>query len=539
MTTIRIQPDQVRTSGVAAVVSGDDLRAQATALRSASLPPMTAPVAARYQSSLASISARLGSLANAYGSVGEELQVRAAAAEVADAPSASRSASAGAAVAGSVLTTASIVGLGGTTGIARLRMSGASVVASTASGLRLTIPVPGMRPAAAPGAARAAPDPHRAAHSRRAASREVAASTLLRGAPAAIVRRVTYCAPSAAGRSGAIAMSIARGDAIDPTGKLAGEHRAERRDSGGRLVAVDLPAFDESDRGQWACWMASSAPEGVPPVLPVMVALARSGMRNLPAGGDDVGFFGLDADSAYAPPGFGVGRETQPDTRWWELHPEAQLEHVSRRLGDVGGGLRTPDLDDPQALGRWAADAVPGADPEQLADAHGAAAELVGSCRRSHAARIAGQNALSVARGQLGVHELGANAGPEVNRYLASAGVSSGNPWCASFVNWSLQESGHELPGTGWASVSTWVHAAQSGQHGLQIVDPAHARPGDVVAYDWGGQSDFGHDGHIGFLDSHVEGGRFTAVEGNAQDAVTRMDRSLDSGRIMFIRMAA
>jgi hypothetical protein len=80
------------------------------------------------------------------------------------------------------------------------------------------------------------------------------------------------------------------------------------------------------------------------------------------------------------------------------------------------------------------------------------------------------------------------------------------------------------------------VHAAETGTHGLQFVDPGDARPGDIVAYDWGGQSDFGQDGHIGLLESTVHGGSFTAVEGNAGDAVTRMQRSLGSGHVVFIR---
>jgi hypothetical protein len=96
------------------------------------------------------------------------------------------------------------------------------------------------------------------------------------------------------------------------------------------------------------------------------------------------------------------------------------------------------------------------------------------------------------------------------------------------------------MPGQGWAAVTNWVHAAENHQHGLQIVDAAHARPGDIVAYDWGHDGDFGADGHIGFLDSKVDpSGHFTAVEGNAQDAVTRMDRNLGMAKIVFIRAGA
>jgi hypothetical protein len=263
-------------------------------------------------------------------------------------------------------------------------------------------------------------------------------------------------------------------------------------------------------------------------------------MRNMPAASDEVGFFGLDPAKTYAPPGAGLAPGTRPESDWWAENPDAQLDHVMGRLRETGGGVRTDDLDDPDALGRWASEAAPGVDAAQFQDAHTAADELVSHCRQLHAAGGAGAGgALGVAQSQLGVHEAGTNAGPEVNRYLASAGVPSGNPWCASFVTWSLHESGHDMPGQGWASVATWVGAAEGGQHGLQIVDASAARPGDIVAYDWGGGADFAADGHIGFLESSVQDGHFTAVEGNSQDAVTRMDRTTGVGNVVFIRLAA
>jgi hypothetical protein len=103
-------------------------------------------------------------------------------------------------------------------------------------------------------------------------------------------------------------------------------------------------------------------------------------------------------------------------------------------------------------------------------------------------------------------------------------------------VTWSLQQAGHDMSGSGWAAVSTWVHAAQAGQNGLQIISAEQARPGDIVAYDWGHGSDFGADGHIGLLESGVQDGRFIALEGNAGDAVARMGRSMDEANIVFIR---
>ena len=80
---------------------------------------------------------------------------------------------------------------------------------------------------------------------------------------------------------------------------------------------------------------------------------------------------------------------------------------------------------------------------------------------------------------QLGVAEVGgANRGQQVEEYLAAAKVAPGNPWCASFVTWSLEKAGHKMPGGGWAAVQTWVRNAEQGKNGLQIVSAEDARPG-------------------------------------------------------------
>ena len=137
-----------------------------------------------------------------------------------------------------------------------------------------------------------------------------------------------------------------------------------------------------------------------------------------------------------------------------------------------------------------------------------------------------------------GVRETGgANRGPQVEEYLAAAKVAPGNPWCASFITWSLEQAGHKMPGGGWAAVQTWVRNAEQGNNGLKIVSAEEARPGDIVAYDWGGQNDFGADGHIGFLKSDVKDGKFTALEGNNDDKVGDVPRSTSGANVVFIRV--
>jgi hypothetical protein len=541
MTRIRIDPDQVRTAGLAAVTCGDDLRAQAAQLQALALPAMPAAMAARHRTAIQSAAARIGAVAGDHGAIGQELQVRALAADAADSAGGAAAPGAGRVLASAVSTTATITGVGGAPATVTLTTTGARVAAATSSGLRLTIADALERePGANVATPVSAPDPHASAHEREAASREVQAVQPVGGPPAAALAQAVAAPVAVAARGGGAAL---HGDAIDPSALPAGEHRALHAAVVGTPAPVHRPEAHDDDRQDWACWMAASAAHaGLPPALPVMMALARSGLSNLPGASSDVGFFGLDPSHTYAPPGAGVGPGMRPDPGWWATNPDAQLHHVLRGLHATGGGVRTQDLDDPDALGRWAAEALPGADAAQFQDAHAAAGELVSHCKGMHAAAgvgVGSGGALRVAQSQLGVHETGVNTGPEVSRYLAAAGAAPGNPWCASFVTWSLHESGHDMPGHGWAAVSTWVDAAQSHAHGLQLVDPAHARPGDIVAYDWGGGGDFGSDGHIGFLDSHVHDGNFTAVEGNSQDAVVRMDRSMDAGNVVFIRLVA
>ena len=104
-------------------------------------------------------------------------------------------------------------------------------------------------------------------------------------------------------------------------------------------------------------------------------------------------------------------------------------------------------------------------------------------------------------------------------------------------MTWSLEQSGRKMEGGGWAAVQTWVRAAEAETNDLEIVSAEDARPGDIVTYDWGDQEDFGADGHIGFLASNVEGGKFTALEGNNQDAVMNVPRATDQANVKFIRI--
>src|SRR4051794_10484120 len=323
-------------------------------------------------------------------------------------------------------------------------------------------------------------------------------------------------------------------------------------------AAVDLSGApgaypgDSAPREQIAAWMAAEAQKrGLPPQLPVMASLVESGMKNLNFGdADSVGFFQMR-----------VGIWNQGDYAGFPDKPELQLkwfldnaETVKKQRLAAG-----QPIDDPNQFGNWIADVERPAEQFRgryqlkLDEADGllkaapppAAAPAVAEQAAAAVAPAGGGGgsslgaaALSVAQSQKGVREVGgANVGPQVDQYLAAAKVAPGNPWCASFITWSLEQAGHKMPGGGWAAVATWVQNAEQGNNGLKVVSAEDARPGDIVAYDFGGGSDFGSDGHIGFLDSTVQNGKFTALEGNNNDAVNVVPRQLGGANIKFIRI--
>jgi CHAP domain-containing protein len=534
MIRIKLDPAGMRASGLQFVAASDAMNTMAAQLAATALPAMPPEMAARHRLNLAAVAQRLRICAAQALTLSEELQLRAAAAQAADAPSMHDQVLAAAQVHRAVTLDVAIVGAGGAVQSARLRVGRSGVSVTAQSGLRLTMPElaldhgservdqPAHEPAQRPGDdPQPVPEP----------ARPVEQGSPIGGPVAAGVHEAAAL-PAPSHPAGPHYLF---GDPLDPSGDGGPQLRADHHDGHGAPPHKEMPHATDTDRQDWACWMAGTAAHaGLPPALPLMIGLAAGGMRNMPEYDGTVGFFGTHAGQTYAPAGHGLPRGEQPDAEWWLDHPAAQLDHLVRQLQDSSGGLRTGDLSDPEALSRWAHEVQPDIDPQELVSIHDAAADLVARCRGGEG--MAASSVVKIAASQLGVHERAPNAGPEVDQYLAAAGAPSGSPWCASFVTWSMQQAGHEMPGTGWAAVSNWVHAAQSGQHGLHIVSAADARPGDIVAYDWGHGTDFAADGHIGLLESGVKDGHFIALEGNSGDAVARMGRSMSEANIVFIR---
>jgi hypothetical protein len=119
--------------------------------------------------------------------------------------------------------------------------------------------------------------------------------------------------------------------------------------------------------------------------------------------------------------------------------------------------------------------------------------------------------AVQIAESQEGVREVPENRGVKVEAYLRSIGLGPGNPWCAAFVYWSIQQASEQLNvnnpfvRTGFCpTIASWAQ-----QHDILVDVP---EPDDVfLVYT---SATGGHAHHTGFVTS-VNGAEFGTIEGN------------------------
>ena len=117
---------------------------------------------------------------------------------------------------------------------------------------------------------------------------------------------------------------------------------------------------------------------------------------------------------------------------------------------------------------------------------------------------------------QIGIREKGNNSGKEVEMYLASAGLAKGNPWCASFVQWSmLQCTDIKITAAGW--VPSWFPQKKLiFVRGKLDIKPPQA--GDLIGIWFANKNRLAH---IGFYESQ-EGDFIISVEGNTNEEGSR-----------------
>lgn len=136
-----------------------------------------------------------------------------------------------------------------------------------------------------------------------------------------------------------------------------------------------------------------------------------------------------------------------------------------------------------------------------------------------------GQRMLNEARTHLGTKE----SPPGSNRVLFSNWYGLIGSWCAMFVSFcGVKFSKSFIKGHRYAYVPYVVADARAGRNNLVIVHVSQVRPGDLVCYDWPGESP-GTADHIGFFESWIaNGSTFHAIEGN-----TAVGNDSNGGEVM------
>ena len=128
-------------------------------------------------------------------------------------------------------------------------------------------------------------------------------------------------------------------------------------------------------------------------------------------------------------------------------------------------------------------------------------------------------NVLAAAETQVGASEYppGSNDGPQIATYrTAVAGAAAGEPWCAYFASWAAAQAGTPLGfnGEGLGSVAQITSWAQ--QTGRYLPAGSVPQAGDLILFG---------DQHVGIVESVNADGSINTVEGNYENAVTRVHR--------------
>jgi hypothetical protein len=126
------------------------------------------------------------------------------------------------------------------------------------------------------------------------------------------------------------------------------------------------------------------------------------------------------------------------------------------------------------------------------------------------------QQTLIVAHSQLHVREIGGNnLGPEVQKYQAFCGLHPGDPWCACFVSWCIDQAAQQL------GLPSYRFKKSGAALGLLHRNPdlllTAPEPGCVFVIDHGGGK-----GHTGFAVAVNIDGTIATLEGNTNVHGTR-----------------
>jgi CHAP domain len=120
-----------------------------------------------------------------------------------------------------------------------------------------------------------------------------------------------------------------------------------------------------------------------------------------------------------------------------------------------------------------------------------------------------------VYKSQVGVREKsGRNDGRDVEMYLRSTGLPKGNPWCAAFVHWCMEQAGvpNKINASSGSAYSKSKVSFKGGKWKREF------RPGQVFTLYY---QNLGRIGHTGFVDD-LDGSVAMTVEGNTNVAGSR-----------------
>lgn len=139
---------------------------------------------------------------------------------------------------------------------------------------------------------------------------------------------------------------------------------------------------------------------------------------------------------------------------------------------------------------------------------------------------------LKEAHRHIGFHEGPNNTNPFGAHYNLN-----NEPWCALFVSFCLQKTGHPLPSMqpgmkdGYAAViygMEWAKANGYWCHSWEAV------PGDAIVYGWQGPSSSAAEMHTGFIvSSGPKGSIGHTIEGNRGDQVERQTFTVGSSIVL------
>ncbi|MGW6502982.1 CHAP domain-containing protein [Nonomuraea angiospora] len=104
-------------------------------------------------------------------------------------------------------------------------------------------------------------------------------------------------------------------------------------------------------------------------------------------------------------------------------------------------------------------------------------------------------------------------------------------PWCDQGITHWARQSGNAAAVLPRGDRAYTVWHAEDGQRlgrwyaGTAANIRAHARPGAVIFFDWGGTNNVGAIDHVGLIEVNLQDGRVQTIEANTGDAVKRRVR--------------